>query len=214
MGCRVRPSLSPLRDAQHKALATLTLSGNVLDLGGDQRSAYQRLFRGSFRLTTVNLAHEASPDIVHDLERPLPIADEAYEHVLLINVLEHIYDYKQLLSEASRVTRRNGTVIIAVPFLYPIHRSPTVHDYRRFTDDALRNECAAAGLSIVQLDALGTGVFGVALSLLWRALPPFRSVLSLLAKPIRLLDRLYARRARSSRPEHHPLGYLVVARKA
>jgi hypothetical protein len=209
----VRHSPSPLRDAQDKALATLTLSGNVLDLGGDQRSAYQRLFRGSFRLTTVNLANDARPDIVHDLERPLPVADEAYEHVLLINILEHIYDYKQLLAEASRVTRMNGTVIIAVPFLYPIHRSPTVHDYRRFTDDALRHECAAAGLTIVQLDALGTGVFCAASSLLSRALP-FPRGFSWLAKPIRLLDGLYATRARTNRPEHYPLGYLVVARKA
>ena len=202
-----------MRDAQYKALAALTLSGNVLDLGGDLRSAYQALFRGSFRLTTVNLDHAARPDIVHDLERPLPIADEAYEHVLLINVLEHIYDYKQLLAEASRVTRRNGTVIIAVPFLYPIHRSPTLHDYRRFTDDALRHECAAAGLSIVQLEALGTGVFCAASSFLWRALRPFRGVFSLFAKPLRLLDRLYARFARANLPEHYALGYLVVARK-
>ena len=203
---------SPLRDAEHKALAELTLSGRVLDLGGDQRSAYQRLFRGSFRLTTVNLDDEARPDIVHDLECPLPIPDEVYEHVLLINILEHIYDYKQLLSEASRVARRNGTVIIAVPFLYPIHRSPKVHDYRRFTDEALRNECAAVGLSIVQLEALGTGVLCAASSLLSRALP-FPRVFSFLAKPTRLIDRLYARRARTNRPEHYPLGYLVVARK-
>jgi SAM-dependent methyltransferase len=204
---------SPLREAQHKALATLTLSGNVLDLGGDQRSAYQRLFRGSFRLTTVNLDHAARPDIVHDLERPLPIADDSYEHVLLINVLEHIYDYKQLLSEASRVTRRNGTVIIAVPFLYPIHRSPTLHDYRRFTDDALRSECAAVGLSVIQLEPLGTGIFSAASSLLWRALRPFRIVFLLLAQPLRLLDRLHARYARANLPEHYALGYLVVARK-
>ena len=164
-------------------------------------------------MTTLNLDDDARPNIVHDLECPLPIADEAYEHVLLINILEHIYDYKQLLSEAGRVVRRNGTVIITVPFLYPIHRSPKAHDYRRFTDDALRNECAAAGLSVVQLEALGTGVFCAASSLLARALP-FQRVFSLLAKPIRLLDRLYARRARTNRPEHYPLGYLVVARKA
>lgn len=166
----MRPVVSYLRAAQDRALRRLTLSGEVLDLGGDSRSAYQRMFGGSFRITTLNLDQSALPHIVHDLERPLPIPDETYDHVLLINILEHIYHDRQLVSEASRVLRDNGTVIIAVPFLYPIHVSAATHDYRRFTADALRRECISADLDVLHVEVLGTGVFSAAASLIARAI--------------------------------------------
>jgi hypothetical protein len=146
---RMRPAVSYLRAAQDRALQTLALSGEVLDLGGDGRASYQRMFSGSFCITTLNLDRSTLPHIVHDLERPLPIPDETYDHVLLINILEHIYHASQLVCEARRVTRVHGTVIIAVPFLYPIHVSDSAHDYRRFTAESLRRECTSAGLDVL-----------------------------------------------------------------
>ena len=210
----MKPVASYLRVAEDRALRRLTLTGEVLDLGGDSRSAYQRVFRGSFRITTLNLDQRALPHIVHDLERPLPIPDETYDHVLLINVLEHIYDDRQLVSEASRVLRAHGTMIIVVPFLYPVHMSATTHDYRRFTPDALRRNCMHAGLDVLYVEALGTGAFSAAASLMARALPaPLARCISAAGPIVALFDRLHARIAVTNRPEHYALGYLVVARK-
>ncbi|MGA4923375.1 hypothetical protein, partial [Bacillus subtilis] len=68
-----------LREAEHRALKGYPLKGEVLDLGGDARSEYRSLFSGTFSVTTVNILPEAQPDIVADLEKPLPIADGTYD---------------------------------------------------------------------------------------------------------------------------------------
>lgn len=160
---------SALRLAEHRALEGIELSGRVLDLGGDVRSGYRSLFKGNFEIRTLNLDPKAKPDIVHDLEKPLPIDDASYDHVLLINVLEHVYGYRQLLSETVRVVKPGGSVVIVVPFLFPVHPSP--HDYWRFTEETLRKLLDEAGLSDVQVEPLGRGVFTARYLLLDRLLP-------------------------------------------
>jgi len=161
------PSL--LRLAEHKALSKITLSGNVLDLGGDSRSEYQHLIKGVHVNTVVNLDEKSKPDFLQDLEKVLPFTDESYDHTLLINVLEHIFNYRQLLLEAARVTKQGGTVVIVVPFLFPIHPSP--NDYWRFSEEALRKECELAGLKVSEVTPLGGGVFAARYVMLDRLLP-------------------------------------------
>ncbi len=168
------PSL--LRLEEHKALSAITLSGRVLDLGGDKNSEYLRFFRGQFKTTTLNLNEKSKPDIMHDLEKPLPIADESYDHVLLINVLEHIFEYHTLLREAVRILKQGGSIVVVVPFLFPIHPSP--EDYHRFTSSALSKELALAGLKDISVSSLGGGVFASRYLLLDRLLP----------KPLRILN--------------------------
>ena len=125
-----------LRLAEHKALSRVQLSGRVLDLGGDTHAEYRAYLKGQHAITSVNMDPATSPDITHDLETPLPITSGAYDHVLLINVLEHVYEYRQLLAEAYRVVRPGGTVTVVVPFLFPIHPDP--HDFWRFSGETLR----------------------------------------------------------------------------
>lgn len=163
------PSL--LRKTELEVLSRIELRGSVLDLGGVKRSSYLRSFKGNFSVTTVNLDKSANPDIVHDLERPLPVGDETYDHVLLINVLEHIFEYGALFAEAKRVIKKGGSAIVAVPFLFPNHPSPK--DYHRFTEEALRREFTKIGLDDVQVIPLGGGVFSSAYLLIDRLLPKF-----------------------------------------
>src|SRR3989344_6165360 len=106
-----------LRNAEHDALKRVTLSGTVLDLGGDRRSDYQSVFNGTYTLTTLNADKNAEPDIVHDLETPLPIEKSSFDNVLLINILEHIFNYRELLAESARVLKHGGQSVIVVPFL-------------------------------------------------------------------------------------------------
>jgi len=161
------PSL--LRLEEHKALSGITLSGSVLDLGGDKNSEYLRFFKGTFETTTVNLNEKTRPDILHNLEEPLPVADSLYDHVLLCNVLEHIFEYRALLREAVRVLKPGGSMVIVVPFLFPLHPSP--EDYRRFSAPALYKEMEILGLQGISIKVLGGGVFRARYLLLDRLLP-------------------------------------------
>lgn len=209
------PSL--LRLEEYRAFSGITLSGRVLDLGGDRKSNYLTIFNGEFKTTTVNYNTEIKPDIIHDLEQSLPIAGESFDHVLLINVLEHIFEYRALLREATRVLSSGGSIIVVAPFLFPIHPSPK--DYHRFTADTLRREMEILGLKEISVIALGTGVFSAQYLLLDRLMP--RTVRFINFYTFRyvayVLDALFGAVARvfgkSYSREDYALSYCVVAHK-
>jgi SAM-dependent methyltransferase len=50
--------------------------------------------------------------------RRLPLADETFDRIYLLDVLEHVVDYGALLAEALRVLRPGGTLWISTPSLY------------------------------------------------------------------------------------------------
>jgi SAM-dependent methyltransferase len=208
--------LTLLRRAEHEALSGVTLSGSVLDLGGEKGAGYLSYIKGSFTTTAVNLDSQ-NPDVIHDLEKPLPIPDASYDHVLLINVLEHIYDYKNLLKEAARVLKPGGSLVVVVPFLFPVHPSPG--DYRRFTDEALRRELEALALSDVRIEPLGSGVFAARYVMLDRLLPGFLRAARyyLCGVFVPYLDSTFTRLAcvlgKQYQPSDYALGYLAVAQK-
>ena len=209
------PSL--LRDAEHEELRQLTLSGAVLDLGGDRRSDYQTLFKGTYTFTTLNADPRATPDIVHDLEIPLPIDSATFDAVLLINVLEHIFHYQELLAESVRVLKPGGLLIVVVPLLFPVHPSP--HDFYRFTEETLTKESEHLDLRNVQIMPLGGGVFSVCYLLIDRLLPrPLRFIsYYTLRYAVRPLDSMLTSIARALRKKYEPsdyaLGYCVTMQK-
>jgi len=204
-----------LRRAEHQALSRVSLTGEVLDLGGDSRSTYRRFFKGSAEFTLVNLSPESAPDIVHDLERPLPVASAAFDGVLLVNVLEHIFNYQQLLAESARVLKPGGQIVVVVPFLFPVHPSP--HDYWRFTGDALAKILADAGFRDIKITPLGSGVFSARYVALDRLMPGIvRFIGYYSCRYIALaLDTLFAATARALGKKYgsadYALGFSVLA---
>jgi SAM-dependent methyltransferase len=209
------PSL--LRLEEHKALAAINLNGSVLDIGGDRRAEYQALIKGTHTLTVVNLDEKSKPDIFHDLEKPLPVQDNQFDHVLLINVLEHIFNYRELLKESIRAIKFGGTVVVIVPFLFPIHPSP--NDFHRFTEQTLRKELELLNLKNIQITALGTGVFGARYLMKDRLLPaPIRFIRYYTARYfVYLYDWLFVKISKILKkkyiPSDYALGYCVTAQK-
>ncbi len=207
---------SPLREAEHKALSSITLTGSVLDLGGDARSYYQKCFKGEYHITTLNYDPKSGADIVHDLEKPLPEIGK-FDAVLAINVLEHIYNARRVVEDAYRVLNPGGTMVIAVPFLFPVHPSP--QDYWRFTSMTLEKMMKEVGFRSVECKALGNGVFDARSLMLQRLLPkPLRIIHRALLLPLsRANDWFFAKIARSQKKLYHPadyaLGYVVRAIK-
>ncbi len=200
---------SVLRLAEHNALKSLTFNGSILDIGGDKKSDYQKIIGGSHSITTLNLDEKSKPDIFHDLEKPLPIATQSYDHVLLINVLEHIFNYKELLQESVRVLKPGGTIVIIVPFLFPVHPSP--HDFRRFTAETLQKELELIGVKDIKIKALGTGVFGARYLMLDRLLPaPIRFLRYYSVRYVAVIgDVVLVKLAKMLRKKYEPTDYAV-----
>lgn len=92
-------------------------------------------------------------DKICDLNKPLPFENETFDTILMSDVLEHIRYPEALMQEIARILKKDGKLLMNVPFLYNLHDEP--HDYFRYTRYALQGFCADAGLTILHLQASG-----------------------------------------------------------
>jgi len=88
-----------------------------------------------------------------DLTQRLPFADNAFDTIILSDVLEHIPKPEQLWSEMYRILAPGGVAIINTPFLYWVHEVP--HDYYRYTEFALERFAKDANFNVVSLEPIG-----------------------------------------------------------
>ena len=139
-----------LREERNLERSCASLSGIVLDIGCAQgiprrylpASAY---YVGLDYFATAIEWYGTQPDVFGDAQS-LPFADASIDHVLLLDVLEHIPDPHRCLGELHRVLKTGGSLTIQVPFLYPVHDAPL--DFHRWTVFGLRRASANHGFSI------------------------------------------------------------------
>jgi SAM-dependent methyltransferase len=60
-------------------------------------------------------------DVVTDLEGPLPIDDDAFDHIFAIHVLEHIRDLVGLMNELHRILRPSGVLHVLTPYWHHVN---------------------------------------------------------------------------------------------
>ena len=107
--------------------------GRMLEIGAG-RESYKKYFP---RLEVLSTDIRPYPGIDETADVTcLKYADNTFDYVLCINVLEHIGEPEKAVGEIHRVLKPRGKAFIAVPFMFPIHDPP--HDYWRFTEFSLR----------------------------------------------------------------------------
>ncbi len=131
--------------------------GLVLDIGcGSQapRSALepQCTYVGLDYYKTAIEWYGSRPDAYADAQC-LPIAGGSVETVLLLDVLEHLPRPRECLAEIARVLTPGGTLLLQVPFLYPLHDEPL--DFQRWTSHGLRQIVSSAGLVVAETTPIG-----------------------------------------------------------
>ncbi len=86
--------------------------GSVCDLGCGFAPLYLKYKDYAEQITLVdwgNTFHKnIHLDVEADLNQPLPFDDVIFDSIILSDVLEHIYEPRQLLSEIARCLRMNG----------------------------------------------------------------------------------------------------------
>ncbi len=144
------------------------LVGLVIDVGGGRTADYINFMpRGEgVVLKTFDVKAGARIDFETDT---LPAADGTYDTVLFLNVMEHIYNYKNILSEVYRITKRDGRVIGVVPFLMWYH--PDHRDYFRYTHEALEKIFTECGIKRFTIEPLARGPFTASAQMIMQSLP-------------------------------------------
>ncbi|MFZ5722404.1 MAG: class I SAM-dependent methyltransferase [Pseudomonadota bacterium] len=196
-------------------------SGRVLDLGCGSRPFERDILRHAQQYVGVdwsNSPHELMADIVADLGAPLPLSDEAFDHVVSFEVLEHLAEPDIMLGEAWRVLRPGGQITLSAPFQWWVHEAPW--DYCRYTRHGLEYRLRKAGFVDIRIEAT-SGVWvtlilkvNYQLAKLVRGPLLRRQIMRALLVPFWFVGQVVAPMLDRAWPdERETAGYFVTARK-
>ena len=132
-----------------------TLSGKLLDVGCGSKP-YEKLFRVDqyvgLEIDSPQSRARAFADYFYD-GNFFPFEDASFDSVLCNQVLEHVFNPDQFLSEILRVLKPNGTLLLTVPFVWDEHDQP--NDYARYSTFGLRYLFERNGFSVVYQEKIG-----------------------------------------------------------
>jgi len=203
-----------------KVLNDTKFYGKVLDVGGKKEHK-----RGEFRppLTDVhtweylNIDESTNPDYCCSAD-DIPVENGLFDIVMLAEVLEHLEKPYAVLNECYRVLKKDGKMIVTIPFLFPIHADP--YDFQRWTDIKIKLEFEKAGFNDIEVKPMGS-LFAVIYDIIYTSLTftskksqSFRNrfIRRFILRPLSSLflyfDRIYMYKAKNI-----TTGYYIEARK-
>ena len=119
------------------------LRGNILDIGCGAKT-YKEFLDENTQYTSLDIDTTCNPDICIDVTNKKSISVlkrkkliGTFDAVLAIHVLEHVAEPKIAIDTIYSLLKKNGTCIIAVPYMYKYHPCPK--DYYRYTKDGLKS---------------------------------------------------------------------------
>jgi len=124
--------------------------GKTLDVGCGTKP-YEKFFSSSKYTgleieTTIN-REDKSVDVFYDGGK-FPFADNEFDSIVTNQVLEHVFNPTEFLSEINRVLKLNGNLLLTVPFVWDEHEQP--YDYARYSSFGLAHLLKQHGFEIVE----------------------------------------------------------------
>lgn len=216
--------LSIYRDLKHLLPA---LRGVVLDVGSGQSPWRSLLSRdATYAAIDIPSGFEMSHGqcVLYD-GISFPIRPQSCNAVISIEVLEHVVDLEQHLSEISKSLVRNGTFIATTPWSARIHYAP--NDYRRLSQFGLDDLLRRSGFEVLRISPRGSQFAVIANKLLVKVLENksthnlvIRSGLLcvkvlLLGMPLAIIHfAALLSLVLHKHDQNDPLGWTIVARKS
>lgn len=116
-------------------LDAMEMSPRVLNVGagGTFGREIGRLQRAD--LMTIDVDPARNPDAVMDVRHLDQFPDGTFDHVFMMEVLEHVETPQHAVDEIRRVLRPGGTLLLSAPMTLEVH---DCCDYYRFTAQGLR----------------------------------------------------------------------------
>jgi len=139
----VRPVLNEIIELSH---------GKVLDIGCGEKPYYKFVKHKVEKY--VGLDHPETPHPKENIDvfataYSIPFESNYFDVAILTQVIEHLEDPQKALNEINRVLKKRGVLILAWPFLYPIHEAP--RDFFRYTSYGMQSMAEMAGYEVQKI---------------------------------------------------------------
>lgn len=127
-----------------------SVTGKTLDVGCATKP-YEPLFRSDIyhglEIETTVHSDESRADFYYD-GNVFPFQEGEYDSVVTNQVLEHVFNPDQFLSEINRVLKPGGSLLLTVPFVWDEHEQP--YDYARYSTFGLKSLLEKHGFEILR----------------------------------------------------------------
>jgi len=141
------------------------LYGQVLDIGSGGFDRYSDLISYD-SYVKMDISPGKNVDIVGSATS-IPFGDSSFDCLVSTQVFEHLADPSRAASEAFRVLRSGGILLVTVPQINELHEEP--NDYWRYTKFGLKELFEKEGLRLVEMDQRG-GFFSMLAQIIARYL--------------------------------------------
>jgi SAM-dependent methyltransferase len=174
--------------------------GNLIDIGCGEKPFYEYIHHKVDRY--VGLDHPETPHSKRGIDvlstaYSIPFDHNTFDIALLTQVIEHLEEPKNALLEINRILKDDGLLILAWPFLYPIHEAP--RDFFRYTFYGMKFLAGETNFEVQKLVApsgfwiMFFGLFSVYLygksKWVYLCLSPFICLFFILCMLINLIDK-------------------------
>lgn len=99
----------------NKYVLPLLEKGKMLDLACGKGELIKEAKKKNIKVIGLDINKENNPDIIHDLEKPLPFSNESFQQVTCVDSMEHVKNITQLLNEVYRILKKGGIFIFSIP---------------------------------------------------------------------------------------------------
>ncbi len=189
----------------------LSLNGSILDVGSKKSiSNVTNYLNSKEKINYANNHSNNENDIKIDLEEINELKSAKFDNVLLFNVLEHIYNYKNCLKNCYLILKNDGNFYGSTPFIFPIHGSP--NDYFRYTEQSILKSLSQVGFNNIEIKTVSGGIFICffsSISLITDKIPLLSNFLLFFCQILDFVISLFSKNKKLI----FPLGYFFRGRK-
>ena len=157
-----------------------------------------------------NLNSNKNNFIKIDLEKKNKIKKK-FKNVVILNVLEHVFDTNNAILEIRKLLKKDGNLIISTPFIYRYHGAPD--DYNRYTMSYLEKILKLNKFKLTKKIECGTGPFLASYSLIF----DYIKRIPILPIPILIfslmLDKFLSLFQKTKMSSLYPVCIFIIAKK-
>lgn len=189
----------------------LSLNGSILDVGSKKSiSNVTNYLNSKEKINYANNHSNNENDVKIDLEEINELKSVKFDNVLLFNVLEHIYNYKNCLKNCYLILKNDGNFYGSTPFFFRIHGSP--NDYFRYTEQSILKSLSQVGFNNIEIKIVSGGIFICffsSISLITNKIPLLSNFLLFFCQILDFVISLFSKNMKHI----FPLGYFFRGRK-